>query len=436
MSAALGRRLPEQRLFLKSDTSTRFVRVSPVTQAVALGGAGLVLIWTIVASSILFMDAIGSGTVREQVRRAQEVYAARLDALSRERDLRAAEVAAAQARVSTALRQISSMQSSLLTSEERRRELETGIGVIQATLRRTMNDRDAARAALDAGRALAAGDAPPGETVAPGDLTATVDFLTLALARSADALDAARKRAADATTAAEETAYELRLTTERNDRILSRLEDAVTVSMAPLDKMFTAAGLDPDALLAEVRRGYSGQGGPLMPVMPTSVSTKGESAALADPATMRASSILNGLDRMNLYRIASEKVPFVLPLRTAFRMTSAFGQRWGRLHAGLDLAGSYGSPVYSTAEGVVISAGWDGGYGKSVTIRHAFGIETRYAHLSDIRVKAGQRVSRGDRIGDMGNSGNSTGTHVHYEVRVSDDPVNPMTFIKAANDVL
>ena len=152
MSAALGRRLPEQRLFLKSDTSTRFVRVSPVTQAVALGGAGLVLIWTIVASSILFMDAIGSGTVREQVRRAQEVYAARLDALSRERDLRAAEVAAAQARVSTALRQISSMQSSLLTSEERRRELETGIGVIQATLRRTMNDRDAARAALDAGR--------------------------------------------------------------------------------------------------------------------------------------------------------------------------------------------------------------------------------------------------------------------------------------------
>ena len=68
-------------------------------------------------------------------------------------------------------------------------------------------------------------------------------------------------------------------------------------------------------------------------------------------------------------------------------------------------------------------------------IDHAFGIETRFAHLSKITVKVGQRVSRGDLIGGMGNSGRSTGTHLHYEVRVNDDPVNPMTYIKAASDV-
>ena len=68
-------------------------------------------------------------------------------------------------------------------------------------------------------------------------------------------------------------------------------------------------------------------------------------------------------------------------------------------------------------------------------IKHKFGIETRYAHLAKIRVKVGQKVSRGDRIGDMGNSGRSTGTHLHYEVRVGEKPVNPMTYIKAARDV-
>jgi murein DD-endopeptidase MepM/ murein hydrolase activator NlpD len=70
-----------------------------------------------------------------------------------------------------------------------------------------------------------------------------------------------------------------------------------------------------------------------------------------------------------------------------------------------------------------------------VQIRHAFGVETLFGHMSQIRVSVGQRVSRGDRIGDMGNSGRSTGTHLHYEVHVGGRPVNPMTFIKAASDV-
>ena len=80
-------------------------------------------------------------------------------------------------------------------------------------------------------------------------------------------------------------------------------------------------------------------------------------------------------------------------------------------------------------------AGWQNGYGRAVEIRHEFGLSTLYAHMSEIHVKVGQRVSRGDRIGDMGNSGRSTGTHLHYEVHVGGRPVNPMTYIKAASDV-
>ena len=155
-----------------------------------------------------------------------------------------------------------------------------------------------------------------------------------------------------------------------------------------------------------------------------------------DADGLRANGILNSMDRINLYRIAAERLPFSMPVLDSFRFTSPFGSRWGRLHAGTDFAAPVGTPVFSTADGVVTEAGWSSGYGRLIKIQHEFGIETRYAHLNAIRVEVGQRVSRGDRIGDMGNSGRSTGSHLHYEVRVGGEPVNPMIYIRAGNDVL
>jgi len=134
VNTALGRHLPEQRLFLRSDTETRFIRLRPLTQALVLSSGGLVLAWTIIATAILLMDSIGSGSVRDQAARKQSVYETRLDTIARERDARAEEALAAQERFAVALQQVSTMQSALLASEERRRELETGIDVIQSTL--------------------------------------------------------------------------------------------------------------------------------------------------------------------------------------------------------------------------------------------------------------------------------------------------------------
>jgi murein DD-endopeptidase MepM/ murein hydrolase activator NlpD len=430
LNAALERRLPEQRLFLRSDTETRFIRLKPATQAVALAGTSVVLAWSIVASAILLMDSIGSGGARQQAQRAQAAYEQRLDALSRERDLRAEEATAAQERFAVALEQVSAMQSKLLASEERRKELETGIGVIQTTLRRTMTERDGARttaAELTAAAAGTGANLPKGGTSAE-DVSETLDFVTAALGRTASERDAMARSASDAAAAADEIAYEKKLLEERHDEIFTQLEEAVTISMAPLDKMFASAGLDPDNLLAQVKRGYSGQGGPIGPLMPSI-------GAAGDPDSARAANILEGLDRMNLYRIAVEKAPFAMPLKSSFRYTSGFGRRWGRMHEGIDMAGSMGSPIYSTGDGTVVFAGVESGYGNLVRIKHDFGLETRYGHLSKIRVTVGQKVSRGDRIGDMGNTGRSTGTHLHYEVRTNGSAVNPMTFIKAANNV-
>jgi murein DD-endopeptidase MepM/ murein hydrolase activator NlpD len=426
--AFLERAFPERRLFLRSDTDTRFIRLRPETQAIGFGGATLVIGWTIVATAILLMDSIGAGSYREQAKREQVTYQQRLNALSEERDARAAEALAAQERFNAALTQISSMQTALLESETRRRELETGIDVIQKTLGDTMRRREAIARRLAALESeLQGGPAMSGGGGAEGD--GTVDMLAAALARTAEERDQVVADAEAALVRAAEMETEIERMDAANDTIFRRLEEAMTVSVKPLDKMFEAAGMDPDRIIDEVRRGYSGQGGPLTPL---SLSTRGE---VPSRLTERANRILGDMDKLNLYRIAAQKAPFATPLKDPFRFTSGFGYRWGRLHAGTDFAAPHGTPIYATADGVVTHAGWLSGYGRLVKVQHEFGIETRYAHMSKIRVKVGERVSRGQRVGDMGNTGRSTGTHLHYEVRVGGEPINPMIYIKAANDV-
>jgi murein DD-endopeptidase MepM/ murein hydrolase activator NlpD len=425
INSLLERHFPERRLFLRSDADTRFIRLRPITQLLGFAGSAAIVGWAIIATSILLMDSIGSGNFRDQAKRDQDAYERRLNELSAERDARAAEALAAQDRFNAALSQISIMQSELLNSETSRRELETGIEVIQTTLRKTMKDRESAR---DQVAALSDGGTNPAANSATED--AALDFLSAALETTAKERDQVVADAQDALLQAEEMKSEILIMADKNDQIFRQLEEAMTVSVKPLDKMFSAAGMNTDRILNEVRKGYSGQGGPLMPL---SFSTRGGTGPSAD--TKRANDILKDMDRLNLYRIAAQKAPFANPVKDAVRFTSGFGRRWGRMHSGADFAGPRGTPIYATADGVVVHAGWQSGYGKLVKIQHQFGIETRYAHQSKIRVKVGQRVSRGQRIGDMGNTGRSTGTHLHYEVRVGGKAVNPMIYIKAANDV-
>ncbi|MDJ0825487.1 MAG: DUF5930 domain-containing protein [Rhodobacter sp.] len=428
LHSALERTFPEQRVFLRSDTDTKFIRLSPASQLIAWTGSALFVAWAIVATAILLMDSIGSGSLRDQAERERALYEDRLNALSLDRDHRAAEARAAQDRFAAALGQISDMQSELLASEDRRKELEKGIDVIQSTLRRTMKERDTARGEAETALARLVGGAPSEGGPSP-DAESTLDFLTAALHSASDERDTMALLAAEAKLTAQELELERKLLEERNEQIFTQLEDAVSVSLEPLDKIFASAGLSADSILNTIRRGYSGQGGPLTPLK---FSTKGQEP---DADGLRANGILQQLDRMNLYRIALEKTPFSLPVKSAFRYTSGFGPRWGRMHNGTDFAAKHGTPIYATADGVVTHATWLSGYGRLIKIQHEFGIETRYAHLAKIRVKVGQRVSRGDRIGDMGSSGRSTGTHLHYEVRIGGKPVNPMTYIKAARDV-
>jgi murein DD-endopeptidase MepM/ murein hydrolase activator NlpD len=425
---------PERRVFLKSDSDTRFVRLKPETQLVAILGMTLLVAWSIVATAIVLMDSIGAGNFREQAKRDQVTYRARLNDISSERDTRAEEALAAQERFNAALAQISLMQSELLTSETRRQELETGIEVIQTTLRHTMTQRDSTRADLENLRADTEAEGAAQMAVAAAPLQ--MDFLSNVLSDTAQERDQIQADAKEALEQRAEMELELELLNERNDQIFRQLEEAVAVSVTPLDKMFRNAGMPPDRILEQVRRGYSGQGGPLSPL---ALSTRGEEPSADE---LRANQILNQLDQLNLYRMAAQQAPFATPVNLGqVRQSSGYGYRRDpktggrRLHKGSDFAGKTGTDIFATADGVVTHAGWQSGYGKLVSIQHAFGIETKYAHNSNLRVKVGQRVSRGDHIADMGTTGRSTGTHLHYEVRVNGKPVNPMIYIKAARNV-
>ncbi|GAA0468368.1 hypothetical protein GCM10009096_06570 [Parasphingorhabdus litoris] len=124
-----------------------------------------------------------------------------------------------------------------------------------------------------------------------------------------------------------------------------------------------------------------------------------------------------------------------------YRLTSSFGFRSdpfrGRRsrHKGVDMAGPVGTPIYATADGIVGRSQWVRGYGNYIEINHGNEIQTRYGHMSRLNVKANARVKMGDLIGFMGSTGRSTGSHLHYEVRIAGEAVNPMPFMQS-NDFL
>lgn len=128
-------------------------------------------------------------------------------------------------------------------------------------------------------------------------------------------------------------------------------------------------------------------------------------------------------------KIGTKEAPtFIKPINGG-SFSSPFGGRWGRQHKGVDWSCSVGTNVYASCGGTVSFAGWQNGFGNTIVINHGDGLKTRYAHLSKITVSSGDKVSQGERIGLSGNSGNSTGPHLHFEVLLDGEQVNPMNYL-------
>ena len=189
-------------------------------------------------------------------------------------------------------------------------------------------------------------------------------------------------------------------------------------------------GINPGIMLA-LLKDRSAQGGPLMQLV---TSRKGT----LDPRFERLGI---SLARMDALERGLAGIPQFLPARLEF-ISSGFGFRadpftgGGAFHAGLDFKGPIGAPIYAAARGTVSFAGVRPGYGNCIEITHGNGLLTRYAHMSGYRARIGQQVAPGDIIGMIGNTGRSTGPHLHFEVRINDRPVNPRPFLESASHVL
>jgi murein DD-endopeptidase MepM/ murein hydrolase activator NlpD len=266
--------------------------------------------------------------------------------------------------------------------------------------------------------------------VATGILAAVVVAMLVgyvAFSRSADLSRSARLQRENATLNEEIGELHGRLSTLADT--LSRISqrDArirVLANLDPIDPQVQAAGIGGPEVAAlapgEVRR--------------RSYDIRVDLNALIRRANLLASSFKEATDSLAVHSARLSATPSIMP--TQGWLTSAFSAmrshpilHVARPHEGIDVTAPMGSPIEAPAAGVVLQAGWESGYGNTVTIDHGYGIVTKFAHASKILVRAGQRVARGQRIALVGNTGLATAPHLHYEVHVNGRPVDPLRYV-------
>ena len=202
----------------------------------------------------------------------------------------------------------------------------------------------------------------------------------------------------------------------------------VLANLEPIDPQVQAAGIGGPTLAA--RPGLLNAG----PAVRHSEEVRVDLNALIRRANLLAASFEEAKDSLASHSQQLAATPSIMP--TQGWLTSAFAAmrmhpilHIARPHEGIDVTAPMGSPIEAPASGVVTDAGWESGYGNTVTIDHGYGIVTKFAHASKLLVKVGQRVQRGQRIALVGNTGLATGPHLHYEVHVNGRPVDPLKYV-------
>ncbi len=428
---------PERRIYIRSDGRTRYLTLGPASQ---LGFACMLAAcvgWTGFTSWAFIGKAMDGRTAQSRLEATQDAHEIQLAALRDQQRLLEEELNRSNARGDAVTRQLSEKQRLLVETATRYQSAATELEGLRAELEQLSGRRRGELARIDeltaqaSQLALALAEAERREDAMDGTLATFTRTISGVIA----ARDEATTRAGELDGRIAALEGEIGDWQERHEALLAEIEEATGSSIEALGDVFVNADVDIEDILRQTKRDYSGRGGPFEPLF------DGRRSA-ADPIDgERVAALMNDLERIGLMRVAIDRLPFGAPTEGA-RLTSGFGprrdpiRRRGAMHEGVDLAAPPGTPIFSTAEGVVVFSGRQRGYGNIVKIRHAFGFETVYAHLSKSWVQVGQRVQRGSRIADMGSTGRSTGSHLHYEVRIDGQPIDPGKFMGAARHVL
>ena len=421
--AWLERALPERQILIRDGGRIRDFVIRPWHQLAALGVVLACVLWSVVAS-LAYMHG-------------RDEMAAREREIAREsQDLEGVRASYAQAfesidefqKVFTKVTcEINDIQNSLLHVADRSLAFGHKSGA-EPTKDVAPQGCGAAITALPGGRSESVAAVP----LAGGDTQRVVGSLTATVPRSGEL----RERVA-------RLAQGLEALKQSHGAFLRRSADIAAQRVGALEHVLARAGVDANRLgvgsevAAATRGGRTrrfGTGGPFVPR--SKVKEKSLPAGF-DPVAL----FNDHADRLDNLIEALRYLPLEAPLE-GYEVTSAFGSRsdpfneMTAFHEGIDLGAPTGSPAMATGDGHVVWAGWREGYGNVVEIDHGHGVHTRYAHLSRVLVRVGEKVERGRPIGLVGSTGRSTGPHLHYEVRLYGHAVDPMKFIKAGQDVL
>ena len=382
---------PAFRVYIVRQKTIREVRVRPWLTATAIGLGGVFfLLYFSATGYLVFRDDLLAASFARQARQKQ-AYEDRIAALRADVDHLASRQLLNQEEFEARLDTVAGRQAVL----DARQDILAGLG-------------DAARSA----GLVASADATSGEPVGAKDDELTTGSIEPApdAALQLEVVETSLDALAQGQVAfVEQLASDV---TERTERIAAVLEE--------IGRDVPGDGKDEEAM-----------GGPFIP-LPSDV----------DPETFRdgVALVTAEVERFETLQDTVSGLPLMTPMSGA-TITSRFGvrtdpfRRRPAMHTGIDFRAPSGQPARATAAGTVISAGYNRGYGNMVEIDHGGGLTTRFAHLSKILAKKGQKVERGDTVGQTGSTGRSTGPHLHYEIRVNGRAIDPMTFIRAGEEL-
>ncbi len=411
-STSFAKRKPPHRVIITHGGEVRSFTIRPwLAGSIVVGAAVFGVLYLAATGYLFFRDDILKGSIAQQAQMKQ-VYEERIATLRSDIDRLTSHQILSQQQIEADVQRLSGRQAAL----DARQDVIAGLS--QAARRVGI--------AADAGQPVAPNTASPADNAA---------------ATGTPAPAAPKSPLADATIRPGEPGAADEAT--RISAVESSLDTLASEQISYVDAVATRAKLRSQKIAAVLRRlgqdvppghaqnGGDGTGGPLVALAPDS-----------DPTTFRAgvSLITSEVERFGALRRIALRLPLSRPMPGA-PITSRFGVRLDpflgtpAMHTGIDFRAPIGYPARVTADGTVTMAGYNGGYGNMVEVDHGNGITTRYGHLSKIEVKVGQIVSKGTVLGRTGSTGRSTGPHLHYEVRVDGEAIDPMQYIKAGSEI-